>query len=102
MSTSQATARPHGFAPGPELRALFRQAQALDDAIEYRKALHQSCPQCGPDETARCDEHARNLELIASYEEASFLARRELSRRVAADVASMRAQRSSATALATS
>lgn len=50
-------------------RALFQQAQAYEDAIAYRRArLATPCRGChGP---ARCDDHAVDMNLIASYQRA--------------------------------
>jgi hypothetical protein len=52
----------------PAARAQFTQAQAYEDAIAYRQArLAAPCPDCGP---ARCDDHATDLDLITSYQQA--------------------------------
>ena len=53
-------------APTAELRRLFRNLQALDDAIALRRArLAGRCPACTDDE--RCDDHGRDVDLIAAY-----------------------------------
>jgi hypothetical protein len=50
-------------------RARFRQAQAYEDAIAYRRArLATACPACGP---ARCDAHAADAALIRAYQRAA-------------------------------
>jgi hypothetical protein len=50
-------------------RARFRQAQAYEDAIAYRRArLTAPCPACGP---ARCDAHAADAALIRAYQRAA-------------------------------
>jgi hypothetical protein len=50
-------------------RARFRQAQAYEDAIAYRRArLAVPCPDCGP---ARCDDHAADANLITVYRQAA-------------------------------
>ena len=52
--------------PSPALRRLFRNLQALDDAIALRRArLADCCPACTEDE--RCNDHGRDVELIAAY-----------------------------------
>ena len=62
-------------------RARFQQLQALEDAIAYRQArLAAPCPDCGPAETGRrCDDHACDAHLIASYWQTAKAADRELS-----------------------
>lgn len=46
-------------------RNRLNQAQAYEDAIAYRRArLAAPCPHCGPH---RCDDHATDVDLIASY-----------------------------------
>lgn len=53
---------------GPAKRAQFQHLQALDDAIEFRQArAAAACPDCGPDDESRCDEHACDLALVAAY-----------------------------------
>jgi hypothetical protein len=48
-------------------RDRLNQAQAYEDAIAYRRArLAGACPGCG---TGRCDDHATDADLIASYQQ---------------------------------
>jgi len=53
-------------------RCRFQRVQALEDAIAYRAArIAAPCSNCtaaGPG--SRCDDHDRDLELIAGYERA--------------------------------
>jgi hypothetical protein len=50
----------------------FSRLQALEDAICYRTArLAEPCPGCGPDDESRCDEHACDVTLIATYRQAA-------------------------------
>jgi hypothetical protein len=51
-------------------RGRFQRLQALEDAIAYRRArVSGPCPHCGPAPLGRkCDDHARDLELIAEYQ----------------------------------
>ena len=50
-------------------RDRFSQAQAYEDAIAYRRArLAAPCPHCRS--RTRCDEHAADATLIASYQHA--------------------------------
>lgn len=67
-------------------RAGFQRLQALEDAIAYRAArLAALCPACGhlPGDQ-RCDEHARDLELIDEYWAAATAASAALARSIAA------------------
>jgi hypothetical protein len=67
-------------------RAEFQRLQALEDAIAYRAArLAAPCPACGclPGDQ-RCDEHARDLELIGEYRAAATAANAALARSIAA------------------
>src|ERR1700678_1093013 len=50
-------------------RATFQRMQALEDAIDYRKARAAApCPNCHPDaEGGRCDDHAVDIYLITAY-----------------------------------
>lgn len=64
-------------------RAQFQHLQALDDAIDFRCARAVApCSDCGPDDASRCDEHARDLELIVAYHRtaASLIAELEADR----------------------
>jgi hypothetical protein len=53
-------------------RGLFQRMQAFEDAVDYRRArVTAPCRDCGaaaPGE--KCDDHSRDLELIAEYREA--------------------------------
>jgi hypothetical protein len=51
-------------------RGRFQRLQALEDAIAYRRArVTAPCPCCAPAAPGRkCDDHARDLELIAEYQ----------------------------------
>ena len=52
--------------PSPGMRCLFRNLQALGDAIAYRRArITAQCPDCRED--ARCDDHGQDVALIAEY-----------------------------------
>jgi hypothetical protein len=48
----------------------FQHLQALEDAIAYRRArVTVPCPDCGAAPLGqKCDDHARDLELIAEYQ----------------------------------
>jgi hypothetical protein len=48
----------------------FQRLQALEDAISYRRArVTAPCPYCALAAPGRkCDDHARDLELIAEYQ----------------------------------
>jgi hypothetical protein len=50
-------------------RRRLQRLQALEDAIAYRQArVTAPCPDCGAAAPGRrCDDHARDLELIAEY-----------------------------------
>lgn len=51
------------------MRVRFRSLQALADAIAYRRARTSAyCPDCASAPPgSRCDDHARDLELIIEY-----------------------------------
>ena len=51
-------------------RGRFQRLQALEDAIAYRRARATApCPHCALATPGRkCDDHARDLELIAEYQ----------------------------------
>jgi hypothetical protein len=50
----------------PGRRRSFAHLQALDDAIDYRRArLAISCHDCRP--TTRCDDHACDVSLLGKY-----------------------------------
>ena len=51
-------------------RGRFQRLQALEDAIAYRRArVTAACPYCALATPGRkCDDHARDLELIAEYQ----------------------------------
>jgi hypothetical protein len=51
-------------------RGRFQRLQALEDAIAYRRArVTAPCPYCALAAPGRkCDDHARDLELIAEYQ----------------------------------
>jgi hypothetical protein len=52
-------------------REWFQHGQALEDAIAYRTAHAASpCSACQHGGGQRCDEHARDLDLIAEYRQA--------------------------------
>jgi hypothetical protein len=48
---------------------MFLRFQSLDDAISFREArVAAPCPDCGPGAVdGRCDDHARDLSLLAGY-----------------------------------
>jgi len=52
-------------------RIRFQRLQALEDAIAYRRArVAAPCPDCLACAAGRrCDDHARDLELIAEYQQ---------------------------------
>jgi hypothetical protein len=61
-----ACGRPFGL-PG---RGWFQRLQALEDAIAYRRArVTAQCAACGPPSGRKCEDHARDLELIAEYQQ---------------------------------
>jgi hypothetical protein len=66
--TGQPVPVAHGRRTADE-RHLFQRMQAFEDAIDYRRArVAAPCADCataGPGE--RCDDHARDLELIDGY-----------------------------------
>jgi hypothetical protein len=52
-------------------RGQFQRTQALEDAIEYRSArVAAPCPDCAAAGPEKCDDHARDLDLIAEYRQA--------------------------------
>jgi hypothetical protein len=55
--------------PGAGERRWFRRMQAFEDAIPYRRArAADSCTDCAVAEPGqKCDDHARDLELIDEY-----------------------------------
>jgi hypothetical protein len=63
-------------------RGRFQRLQALEDAIAYRQArVTAPCPHCGPAPLGRrCDDHARDLELIAEYQASARNHRQSASR----------------------
>jgi hypothetical protein len=63
--------RPRGAAV--PRRHQYRELQALEDAIAYRRArVAADCPDCGSLAGGiRCDEHSCDLALIAGYQEAA-------------------------------
>jgi hypothetical protein len=67
---------------GLKERGRFQRLQALEDAIAYRRArATASCPNCGPAPLGRkCDDHARDLELIAEYQASARHHRQSASR----------------------
>ncbi len=49
----------------------FQQMQALEDAICWRTGrLAAPCPDCAAAQDGRCDDHGRDVDLIAEYEQA--------------------------------
>ena len=69
MSELLGTAVPR-FRAGVVLeRGRFQRLQALEDAIDYRRArVAAPCPDCAAAAPGRkCDDHARDLRLIAEY-----------------------------------
>jgi hypothetical protein len=80
------TAR-HTAGTGVIERGWFQHLQALEDAIAYRRARAAApCPDC----TAtgrRCDDHACDLQLIATYQQTAITAIRDMSRRIHANPA---------------
>jgi hypothetical protein len=51
-------------------RCLFRLAQALQDAIVFRRARAGAyCHDCDQAPGGRCDDHACDVDLIARYED---------------------------------
>jgi len=67
--------RPRRVPPTPDQaigftqRRWFQRLQALEDAIAYRRArVTVSCPDCGTAPLGqRCEDHARDMDLIAEY-----------------------------------
>ncbi len=56
--------------PTPAQKTHFNRAQAFEDAIAYRRArLAAPCPHCATQR--RCDDHATDLDLIATYRSAA-------------------------------
>ncbi|GEM_PF-1012214 len=50
----------------------FQRLQALEDAIKFRRArAAEPCPDCDATADGRCDDHARDLDLIGEYEAAA-------------------------------
>jgi hypothetical protein len=50
------------------VRERLQRLQSLDDAIAYRRArISDPCPDCGPADGDKCDDHACDLLLIANY-----------------------------------
>lgn len=62
-------------------RGRFQRIQVLEDAIAFREArIAAPCPDCAAaDPGSRCDDHDRDLELIAGYQRAMRLANLDLS-----------------------
>ena len=57
-------------AVGPDDRRLFRMVQALQDAIVFRRARAGAyCYECDQAPGGRCEDHACDLDLVASYEQ---------------------------------
>lgn len=53
-------------------RDRFQLLQALEDAIAYRRArVSAPCPDCQAAPQQHCDDHARDLGLIADYRQAA-------------------------------
>lgn len=69
MSDLRPGAGTAGRTTGVLERGRFQRLQALEDAIAYRRArVSVPCGDCeaaGPDQ--KCDDHARDLQLIAEY-----------------------------------
>jgi len=62
---------PMFWASGLLNRGQLQRSQALEDAIEYRTArVAAPCPDCAAAEPEKCDDHARDLDLIAEYRQA--------------------------------
>ena len=50
------------------VRERMQRLQSLDDAIAYRQArISARCPDCGPGDAGKCDDHACDVRLIADY-----------------------------------
>lgn len=73
-------------------RAEFQRLQALEDAIAYRTArLAAPCPDCAHlPGTRRCEEHARDLELVSEYRAVATAATAGLARSLATCEGSLR------------
>ena len=49
----------------------YQRLQAFEDAIRYRRArAAEPCPACGTAAGGRCEDHARDLDLITGYQQA--------------------------------
>jgi hypothetical protein len=69
MSEPREAAEPR-FRAGTVLdRGRFQRLQAFEDAIAYRRARAAApCPDCAAAAPGRkCDDHARDLQLVAEY-----------------------------------
>jgi hypothetical protein len=66
---TQHSARPPRQRPGVGERRQFQRLQAFEDAIAYRRArVTAPCRGCAVAEPGqKCDDHARDLELIDEY-----------------------------------
>jgi hypothetical protein len=71
MSESRDSAETPSRPIGVMERSRFQRLQSLEDAIAYRRArVSAPCADCGPEASGRrCDEHARDLELITEYQQ---------------------------------
>jgi hypothetical protein len=69
MSNLRGCAEFSGRPSGVVNRGQFQRLQALEDAIAYRRArVGAPCADCEATAPGRkCDDHARDLELIAEY-----------------------------------
>ena len=56
----------------PTLRERIHRLQALEDAIRYRRArVDGSCAGCGTAPGGRCEDHGRDVDLIAEYQQSA-------------------------------
>lgn len=63
-----------------ELAAQLGQLQELDDALAYRLSrIAVPCPDCEAAGEGRCDDHARDLDLIEAYRKAHAAASSRMS-----------------------
>ena len=71
MSESRDSAESPSRPIGVMERSRFQRFQSLEDAIAYRRArVSAPCADCGPEASGRrCDDHARDLELITEYQQ---------------------------------
>lgn len=76
------TARAGQRRPSVSERRQFRRMQAFEDAIAYRRArVTAACTDCAAQPGERCDDHARDVELIDEYAQEIDRSARALTRK---------------------